>query len=125
MLERNPEGRGGPAATAAALIPLPAPNLRDCFAAAPLLPPSAFVNECVMAELKRIIEDSEVMKEDDSNWPEPDRVGRQELEVVLGDEHISFCVRHQRMHCWLVDMGASDGVDATCIVCRRRKLEAC
>ena len=43
-----------------------------------------------MAELKRIIDDSEVMKEDDSNWPEPDRVGRQELEVVLGDEHISF-----------------------------------
>lgn len=49
-----------------------------------------YVNESVMAELKRIIEDSEVMKEDDSNWPESDRVGRQELEVVLGDEHISF-----------------------------------
>ena len=48
------------------------------------------MNESVMAELKRIIDDSEVMKEDDSNWPEPDRVGRQELEVVLGDEHISF-----------------------------------
>jgi protein mago nashi len=30
------------------------------------------------------------MKEDDSKWPEPDRVGRQELEVVLGGEHISF-----------------------------------
>ena len=31
-------------------------------------------------------------REDDSNWPEPDRVGRQELEVVLGNEHISFTV---------------------------------
>jgi protein mago nashi len=30
------------------------------------------------------------MKEDDSNWPEPDRVGRQELEIVMGNEHISF-----------------------------------
>ena len=30
------------------------------------------------------------MKEDDSNWPPPDRVGRQELEVILGDQHISF-----------------------------------
>jgi protein mago nashi len=30
------------------------------------------------------------MKEDDSNWPPPDRVGRQELEVVLGKDHISF-----------------------------------
>jgi protein mago nashi len=32
----------------------------------------------------------QVMKEDDSNWPPPDRVGRQELEVVLGKDHISF-----------------------------------
>ena len=23
-------------------------------------------------------------------WPRPDRVGRQELEVVLGEDHISF-----------------------------------
>ncbi len=30
------------------------------------------------------------MKEDDKNWPEPDRSGRQELEIVLGGEHISF-----------------------------------
>lgn len=31
-------------------------------------------------------------REDDHNWPEPDRVGRQELEVKLGKEHISFTV---------------------------------
>ena len=30
------------------------------------------------------------MKEDDINWPEPDRIGRQELEIVMGNEHISF-----------------------------------
>ena len=30
-----------------------------------------------MEELKRIIEDSEVMQEDDALWPPPDRVGRQ------------------------------------------------
>jgi protein mago nashi len=29
-------------------------------------------------------------QEDDSAWPQPDRVGRQELEIVVGDEHISF-----------------------------------
>ena len=34
--------------------------------------------------------DWQIMKEDDSNWPEPDRVGRQELEIVMGNEHISF-----------------------------------
>lgn len=30
------------------------------------------------------------MKEDDDNWPEPDRVGKQELEIVMGNDHISF-----------------------------------
>ncbi|RMX66112.1 hypothetical protein DD238_001181 [Peronospora effusa] len=29
-------------------------------------------------------------REDDKEWPEPDRVGRQELEIVLGNDHISF-----------------------------------
>jgi protein mago nashi len=49
-----------------------------------------FVGPQVINELKRIVEDSEIMKEDDHNWPQPDRVGKQELEIVLGDEHISF-----------------------------------
>lgn len=31
-----------------------------------------------------------VVREDDKLWPLPDRVGRQELEVVMGSEHISF-----------------------------------
>ena len=33
----------------------------------------------------------QIMKEDDNEWPAPDRVGRQELEIVMGQEHISFC----------------------------------
>jgi len=49
-----------------------------------------YLNDAVLKELKRIIQDSEIMKEDDSQWPSPDRVGRQELEIVCGDEHISF-----------------------------------
>lgn len=48
------------------------------------------VSQSVIDEVKRIISDSEITKEDDKEWPEPDRVGRQELEVVLGDDHISF-----------------------------------
>lgn len=76
----------------------------------------AYVHNSVMDELKRVILDSEIMAEDDSLWPPPDRVGRQvrpvvlgtlqlrgyvivivlfgiaiqELEIVIGDEHISF-----------------------------------
>lgn len=37
----------------------------------------AYVHHTVMEELKRIIVDSEIMQEDDSAWPPPDRVGRQ------------------------------------------------
>jgi protein mago nashi len=48
------------------------------------------VNPMVVEELKRIIVDASIMKEDDKMWPVPDRVGKQELEVVLGDEHICF-----------------------------------
>ncbi|CAH8655942.1 unnamed protein product [Schistosoma bovis] len=43
-----------------------------------------------MEELKRIVLESDIMSEDDASWPVPDRVGRQELEIVCGDEHISF-----------------------------------
>ncbi|KAH9420514.1 mago, exon junction complex subunit [Dermatophagoides pteronyssinus] len=50
----------------------------------------AYISRAVMDELRRIIEDSEIMSEDDAVWPMPDRVGRQELEIVNGDEHISF-----------------------------------
>ncbi|KAG5888788.1 hypothetical protein JTB14_007064 [Gonioctena quinquepunctata] len=49
-----------------------------------------YVHRCVMEELKRIIVDSEIMQEDDSLWPLPDRIGRQELEILVNDEHISF-----------------------------------
>nr|XP_054108600.1 protein mago nashi homolog 2-like [Callithrix jacchus] len=50
----------------------------------------AYVHKSVMEELKRIIDVSEITKEDDALWPPPDRVGRQELEIVIGDKHISF-----------------------------------
>ena len=55
-----------------------------------LIRKEAHVSASVMQELRRIIEESEIMKEDDELWPAPDRVGRQELEIVMGDEHISF-----------------------------------
>ncbi|KAE8037262.1 hypothetical protein FH972_009863 [Carpinus fangiana] len=49
-----------------------------------------FVTPAVLKECRRIILESEILKEDDNQWPEPDRVGRQELEIVMGNEHISF-----------------------------------
>merc|ERR1712149_30046 len=49
-----------------------------------------YLSEAVIKEFQRIIHDSELIKEDDNNWPVPDRVGRQELELVMGNDHISF-----------------------------------
>ena len=43
----------------------------------------AFVHKSVMEELKRIIDDSEIMHEDDALWPPPDRVGRQVCNKLL------------------------------------------
>lgn len=48
------------------------------------------VTHAVIRELRKIVEDSEILKEDDSRWPAPDRVGRQELEIVCGKEHVCF-----------------------------------
>ncbi|XP_064217646.1 protein mago nashi homolog 2-like [Aotus nancymaae] len=49
----------------------------------------AYVHKTVMEELKRIIDDSEIIKEE-ALWPPPNRVGQQKLEIVIGDKHISF-----------------------------------
>ncbi|KAK9843071.1 hypothetical protein WJX74_006536 [Apatococcus lobatus] len=49
-----------------------------------------YVSQAVLEELERIVVDSEIMKEDDRNWPEPDKVGCQELEVRRNGEEISF-----------------------------------
>lgn len=35
------------------------------------------MSKAVINELKRIIEDSEILQEDDAVWPQADRVGRQ------------------------------------------------
>lgn len=68
-----------------------------------------WVGSLVVKELKRIIESSEITKwvsslfalfnslillrEDDTNWPKKNIVGKQELEIRIGNDHISFEVR--------------------------------
>ncbi|OJI97428.1 hypothetical protein ASPVEDRAFT_184164 [Aspergillus versicolor CBS 583.65] len=48
------------------------------------------VSSAMIQEVKRIIKSSEILKEDDSNWPQKNKDGRQELEIRLGNDHISF-----------------------------------
>merc|ERR1712023_367593 len=50
-----------------------------------------FVSSAVLNEFKRIIQNANLMKEDDNNWPVPDKIGRQELELIVSNTHISFC----------------------------------
>ena len=49
-----------------------------------------YVSETVMKEVKRIVADSQILREDDREWPEGDKVGSQELEIVCGEDHASF-----------------------------------
>ncbi|OXG42524.1 protein mago nashi [Cryptococcus neoformans Bt120] len=49
-----------------------------------------FVSPAVVDELKRIVRESEITKEDDVAWPRKNVVGKQELEVRIDKEHISF-----------------------------------
>ncbi|KAK1246464.1 hypothetical protein MKX08_000266 [Trichoderma sp. CBMAI-0020] len=46
--------------------------------------------ENIIEEIKRIVKQSEIIKEDDSKWPQKNKDGRQELEIRLGGDHISF-----------------------------------
>ncbi|CAE6533723.1 unnamed protein product [Rhizoctonia solani] len=49
-----------------------------------------WVGPLLVKELKRIVEASEIIKEDDANWPKKNIVGKQELEIKIGNDHISF-----------------------------------
>ncbi|KXJ91646.1 mago nashi [Microdochium bolleyi] len=48
------------------------------------------VSSLIIDEIRRIVKASEIMKEDDGKWPQKNKDGRQELEIRLGNEHISF-----------------------------------
>ena len=54
----------------------------------------AYVHKSVIEELKRIIEESEVMQEDDALWPPPDRVGRQvpHIRLIVLKHHLLIAI---------------------------------
>ncbi|CAF0906995.1 unnamed protein product [Adineta ricciae] len=49
-----------------------------------------YVNRAAIEELKRNINNSDIVKEDDVIWQLERHLDRHELETVLHDEHISF-----------------------------------
>ncbi|KAI9899532.1 hypothetical protein N3K66_005993 [Trichothecium roseum] len=48
------------------------------------------VSSLVIDEIKRVIKASEIFKEDDAKWPQKNKDGRQELEIRLGNDLITF-----------------------------------
>ena len=50
------------------------------------------VSPAVIGELRRIISESEITKESDAEWPEPDREGEQNLEIKIGNGTWCVCV---------------------------------
>lgn len=52
--------------------------------------PTVWISPLAEQELRRIVEESEIVREDDAKWPRKNADGRQELEVRLGREHIAF-----------------------------------
>lgn len=48
------------------------------------------LSPAVVNEVRRIVLESDIVMESDERWPEKDRDGKQELEVKIGRNHISF-----------------------------------
>jgi hypothetical protein len=48
------------------------------------------VGSAVLAEVEAMVISSGILRYDDSKWPEPNESGRQELEIILRREHVSF-----------------------------------
>lgn len=58
--------------------------------AQPLTNDLATLSPAVLDEFKRIVVESEIVKEDDTKWPPRNRDGKQELEIRMGNYHISL-----------------------------------
>merc|ERR1739841_9898 len=51
----------------------------------------ATVSGTILQVFDSLVSESDILNEDDGKWPGPDRMGRQELEIVRGCKHIAFC----------------------------------
>lgn len=48
------------------------------------------VSPLIIEQVKQMISDSSILSCDDSDWPTPSVVGRQEMEVVMDGQHVKF-----------------------------------
>ena len=50
----------------------------------------AFVSKTVIDEMRRIIIESGILECKDQEWPKPDKIGKQELVVRVGNKEVSL-----------------------------------
>jgi protein mago nashi len=55
-----------------------------------LIRKEVYVSSTVIDEIRRIIETSKILDHDDEEWPAPDKIGRQELDITIGKKEIFF-----------------------------------
>jgi len=55
-----------------------------------LIKREVYLNKIIVKDICRIIEESEIMRQDDKNWPRPNNAGKQELEIRYLEEGINF-----------------------------------
>jgi protein mago nashi len=48
------------------------------------------LSQHTVQEIARIVREAGIMQEDDSDWPMPNKGGKQELEIRLDDQHVFF-----------------------------------
>ena len=49
-----------------------------------------YLNSIVLQEIVKIVRESSIMKCDDDEWPHPNTIGKQELDIRIGKEEINF-----------------------------------
>ena len=55
-----------------------------------LIRKEVYVNQIVLDELRKMILSSKILDEEDRRWPEPNVVGRQELEITVDGRNKTF-----------------------------------
>lgn len=55
-----------------------------------LISKEAFVSAVVVDEMRRIVVESGILDKSDKEWPKPDKIGKQELHLRVGDREVKF-----------------------------------
>lgn len=49
-----------------------------------------YLNKIVLEEIERIVNESNIMDCLDNDWPHPNKIGKQELDIRIGSDEINF-----------------------------------